>query len=203
MSLSRVTFVALCVPNASVDPMPLLAATAMPPEDEVTGGPNLAFLLLGAPGRISIPVSIAGFASPASTAICGVDLEKLLGLHCGQIPRVRKGGEGTSTNWTTTINYIFPSLLRWKTKERSFSFTIAEENIHRHGWTAQQSMVWYYIESCSLVFVFRMIPSTSSDGEARMFRLIGTSMQRSKAWSVELHRIMLACDSIRRRCTGV
>ena len=54
-------------------------------------------------------------------------------------------------------------------KERSFSFTIAEENIHRHGWTAQQSMVWYYIESCSLGFVFRMIPSTRSDGEARAF----------------------------------
>ena len=92
-------------------PALLLAATAMPPEDEVAGGSNLAFLLLGAPGRISIRVSVAGFVPPASTAICGVDLEKLLGLHYGQILRVRKGGKGTSTNWTRTINYIFPSLL--------------------------------------------------------------------------------------------
>ena len=88
-------------------------------------------------------------------------------------------------------------------KERSFSFTIAEENIHMHAWKAQKGMVWYYIESCSLGFVFLMIPSTRSDGEARVFRLIGTSMQRSRAWSVVLHRIMLACDSIRRRCTDV
>ena len=156
-----------CFSEPLSGPALLLAATAMPPEDEVAGGPNLAFLLLGAPRRISIPVSVAGFTPPTSTAICGVDLEKLLGLHCGRIPRVRKGGEGTSTNWTTTINYIFPSLLRWKTKERSFSFTIAEENIHRHGWTAQQSMVWNYIESSSLGFVFRLIPSTRSDGAAR------------------------------------
>ena len=36
-----------------------------------------------------------------------------------------------------------------------------------------------------------------------VFRVIGTGMQRSKAWSVVLHRVTLACDSIRQRCTGV
>jgi hypothetical protein len=38
---------------------------------------------------------------------------------------------------------------------------------HRYGRKALKGMVWYYIESCSPVFVFRMIPSTRSDGEAR------------------------------------
>ena len=64
-----------CFSEPLSGPVLLLAATAMPPEDEVAGGLNLAFLLLAAPRRISIPISVAGFAPPASTAICGVDLK--------------------------------------------------------------------------------------------------------------------------------
>ena len=129
-----------CFSEPLSGPVPLLAATAMPPEDEVAGGPNLAFLLLGAPGRISIAVSVAGFAPPVSTAICGVVLEKLLGLHCGQISRVRKGGEGTSTNWTTTINYIFPSLLRWKTKNGHFPSLLRKKTYTGTG--GQPNKAW-------------------------------------------------------------
>ena len=39
--------------------------------------------------------------------------------------------------------------------------------VHRHGRTVLKGMVLYYIESRSLVFVFRMIPSTRSVEEAR------------------------------------
>ena len=39
--------------------------------------------------------------------------------------------------------------------------------VHRHGRTTLKGMVLYYIESRSPVFVFRMIPSTRSDEEAR------------------------------------
>ena len=37
----------------------------------------------------------------------------------------------------------------------------------RHGHQIHKGIMWYYIESCSLVSIFRMIPSTRLDGEAR------------------------------------
>ena len=40
---------------------------------------------------------------------------------------------------------------------------------HRHGREALKGMLPYNIESRSHVFVFRIIPSTRSDGEARAF----------------------------------
>jgi len=40
---------------------------------------------------------------------------------------------------------------------------------HRHGREALKGMLPYNIESRSRVFVFRMIPSTRSDGEAQAF----------------------------------
>ena len=39
---------------------------------------------------------------------------------------------------------------------------------HRHGREALKGMLPYNIESLSRVFEFRMIPSTRSDGEARL-----------------------------------
>ena len=37
----------------------------------------------------------------------------------------------------------------------------------RHGHQIHKGITWYYIESCTIVSVFRMIPSTCLDGEAR------------------------------------
>ena len=48
---------------------------------------------------------------------------------------------------------------------------------HMHGREALKGMLPYNIESCSRVFVFRMIPSTQSDGEAPPF-----SAQRFFNW---------------------
>ena len=85
-------------------------------------------------------------------------------------PMCEEGTRGDIDQLDDNYKLYFSFTVAVENKEQSFSFTIAEENIHRHGWTAQQSMVWYYIESCSIGFVFRMIPSTRSDGEARIHR---------------------------------
>ena len=54
------------------------------------------------------------------------------------------------------------------------------------------------VMSCALMKAWTFLPFFVS-----VFRLTGMGMERSKAWSVVLHRIMLACDSIKWRCTGV
>ena len=48
---------------------------------------------------------------------------------------------------------------------------------HRHGREALKGMLPYNIESRSRVFVFRIVPSTPSDGDARAF-----SAQRFFNW---------------------
>ena len=116
-----------CFSEPLTEPVPLPAATAMPPEDGFADGTNLAFLLLAAPGRISISVFVAGFAPPASIAICVMDLEKARSLLRAN-PTCEEGRGGDVDQLDDNYKLSFSFTIVEENKARSFSFTIAEEN---------------------------------------------------------------------------